>query len=148
MTRNDRRELREGEDPDPVPMERLLVGGVRVVLGPGRGPPQVGGHDETFRSVHQRADRVEEQPRKGGRLDTEGVKEVVRTMSGGVSSKPALDTPQARESFVEAIRGLDEALHASSLATHTALQTLVAHGKDFSDNDLKNAFAALQELGR
>ena len=96
-------------------------------------------------AIRERVRELTTQMLTGGRLDTEGVKEVVRTMSGGVSSKPALDTPQARESFVEAIRGLDEALHASSLATHTALQTLVAHGKDFSDNDLKNAFAALQE---
>jgi hypothetical protein len=83
----------------------------------------------------------------GGRLDTEGVKEVVRTMSGGVS-KPPLESAQAREAFAEAIRGLDEALHASSLATHTALQALVARGKEFSDNDLKNAFAALQTCSR
>ena len=81
----------------------------------------------------------------GGRLDTEGVKEIVRTMSGGVSQAP-LESAQTREAFAEAIRGLDEALHASSLATHAALQALVARGKEFSDNDLKNAFAALQTL--
>ena len=79
----------------------------------------------------------------GGRVDTEGVKDVVRTISGG-GSKPPLESAQAREAFAEVIRGLDEALHASSLATHTALQELVARGKEFSDNDLKHAFAALQ----
>jgi Family of unknown function (DUF6781) len=81
----------------------------------------------------------------GGRLDTEGVKEVVRTMSGGVS-KPPLESAQAREAFVGAIRDLDDALHASSLATHTALQALAVRGGDFSDNDMKHAFAALQTL--
>ena len=68
-------------------------------------------------------------------------------MSGG-TARPPLEGAQARESFAEAIRGLDEALHASSQATHAALQTLVSRGKEFSDNDLKNAFAALQNLQR
>lgn len=98
-------------------------------------------------AIRERVRELTAQMLAGGRLDTEGVKEVVRTMSGGVS-KPPLEGAQAREAFTEAIRGLDEALHASSLATHAALQALVARGKEFSDNDLKNAFAALQILQR
>lgn len=81
----------------------------------------------------------------GGPLDTDGIKEVVRTMSGG-ASKPAFESSQAREAFAEAIRVLDAALHASAEATHVALQSIVTRGRDFSDNDLKNAFAALQNL--
>jgi hypothetical protein len=96
-------------------------------------------------TIRERVRELTTQMLAGGRLDTEGVKEVVRTMSGGVS-KPPLEGAQSREAFAEAIRGLDEALHASSLATHAALQALAARGKEFSDNDLKNAFAALQIL--
>jgi len=99
-------------------------------------------------AIRERVRDLTAQMLAGGRLDTEGVKEVVRTMSGGTASKPALDSAEAREAFAEAIRGLDEALHASSLATHATLQTLVSRGRDFSDNDLKNAFAALQNLQR
>ncbi len=91
------------------------------------------------KAIRERVRELTAQMLAGGRLDTEGVKEVVRTMSGGVS-KPPLESVQAREAFAEAIRGLDEALHASSLVTHAALQALVARGKEFSDNDLKNAF--------
>ena len=96
-------------------------------------------------AIRERVRELTAQMLTGGRLDTEGVKEIVRTMSGGVSQMP-LESAQTREAFAEAIRGLDQALHASSLATHTALQALVARGKEFSDNDLKNAFAALQTL--
>lgn len=81
----------------------------------------------------------------GGRLDTDGVKAIVRTMSGG-SLRPPIDSEQAREAFAEAIRDLDQALQSSAQATHDALQALVTRGKDFSDNDLKSAFAALQKL--
>src|SRR5678815_4080713 len=98
-------------------------------------------------AIRERVRELTAQMLAGGRIDTEGVKEVVRSMSGG-ASKPPLESAQAREAFAEAIRHLDEALHASSLATHTALQTLVARGREFSDNDLKNAFAALQNLQR
>jgi hypothetical protein len=96
-------------------------------------------------AIRERVRELTAQMLASGRLDTEGVKDVVRTMSGGVS-KPPLESVQAREAFAQAIRGLDEALHASSLATHTALQVLVTRGTEFSDNDVKNAFAALQTL--
>jgi hypothetical protein len=96
-------------------------------------------------AIRNRVRDLTSQMLSGGRLDTEGVKEVVRTMSGGVS-KPAFESSQSRAEFAEAIRGLDAALHASALATHSALQAIVSHGKDFSDNDLKNAFAVLQNL--
>ena len=96
-------------------------------------------------AIRERVRELTAQMLASGRVDTEGVKEVVRTISGG-ASKPPLESAEAREAFAQAIRGLDEALHASSLATHAALQTLVARGKEFSDNDLKNAFAALQTL--
>ncbi|MES1264739.1 MAG: DUF6781 family protein, partial [Variovorax sp.] len=82
----------------------------------------------------------------GGSLDTEGVKEVVRTMSGGGSSKPPFENAQAREAFAQDIRLMDAALEASSQAAHSALQSLAARGKDIGDNDLKMAFAALQTL--
>jgi phosphoribosyl-ATP pyrophosphohydrolase len=57
-----------------------------------------------------------------------------------------MDSAQAREAFAEAVRGFDQTLQSSAQAAHEALQTLAARGKDFSDNDLKNAFAALQKL--
>ena len=41
---------------------------------------------------------------------------------------------------------LTKRCRVSAQAAHETLQALAAHGKDFSDNDLKNAFAALQKL--
>lgn len=97
-------------------------------------------------AIRERVRELTAQMLAGGRLDTEGVKEVVRAMSGGAVFKPPLDSAQAREAFVAAISGLDQALQGSAQAAHEALQTLATRGKDFSDNDLKNAFAALQKL--
>lgn len=96
-------------------------------------------------AIRERVRELTAQLLAGGKLDTEGVKEVVRAMSGG-AIKPPLDSAQAREAFAETLRGLDQAMQASSQAAHEALEALAARGKEFSDNDLKNAFAALQKL--
>lgn len=97
-------------------------------------------------AIRERVRELTTQMLQGGRLDTEGVKEVVRAMGGGAAFEPGLDSPEAREAFVEAVRGLDEALQRSAQATHFALQQLAARGRDFTDNDLKQAFASLQQL--
>jgi uncharacterized protein YbjQ (UPF0145 family) len=96
-------------------------------------------------AIRERVRELTARVLSGGKLDTEGVKEIVRAMSGG-AIKPPLDSTQAREAFAEVLRGLDQALQTSSQAAHEALATLASRGKDFSDNDLKNAFAALQNL--
>ncbi|GAB3764395.1 hypothetical protein GCM10028796_19350 [Ramlibacter monticola] len=96
-------------------------------------------------AIRERVRELTAQLLAGGKLDTEGLKEVVRAMSGG-AGKPPLDSVQARAAFAETLRGLDLALQASSQAAHEALTELVARSSDFSDNDVKNAFAALQRL--
>lgn len=98
-------------------------------------------------AIRERVRDLTAQMLAGGRLDTEGVKEVVRAMGIGTATlQPPIDSAQAREAFAEAIRGLDQALQTSAQAAHEALQVLASRGKDYADNDLKNAFAALQKL--
>lgn len=96
-------------------------------------------------AIRERVRDLTSQMLASGRLDAEGVKEVVRAMSGG-TLKPALDGEQARAAFAEAVRALDDTLQAAAAAAHEALATIAARGKDYSDNDLKNAFASLQKL--
>ena len=52
----------------------------------------------------------------------------------------------AREQFADAVRKLDEALLKSAAATHGALQQLALRGKDYTDNDLKEALLSLKKL--
>lgn len=97
-------------------------------------------------AIRERVRELTAQMLTSGRLDAEGVTEVVRAMTGAATLPPPLDNARAREAFAEAIRGFDQALAASAQAVHEALAALAARGKDFTDNDLKNAFAALQKL--
>jgi len=96
-------------------------------------------------AIRERVRELTAQLLAGQKLDTDGVKEVVRAMSGG-TIKPPLDDAQSREAFVATLRDLDLQLQASAQAAHAALASLAARGGEFSDNDLKNAFAALQKM--
>jgi ABC-type transporter Mla subunit MlaD len=110
---------------------------------PSTGSPSPAQSEEQIR---ERVRELTAQMLSGGRLDTEGVKDVVRAMSGGTVFRPAVDSDQAREAFAAAVAGLGEALQQSAQGAHEALQALAERGKDYSDNDLKNAYAAMQKL--
>jgi hypothetical protein len=110
---------------------------------PSTGSPSPAQSEEQIR---ERVRELTAQMLSGGRLDTEGVKDVVRTMSGGTVFRPPVDSAQAREAFAAAVAGLGEALQRSAQGAHEALQALAERGKDYSDNDLKNAYAAMQQL--
>jgi hypothetical protein len=81
-----------------------------------------------------------------GRVDMEALRNVVRTLSGQGASNAPLSGAEPRERFADAVRGLDEALLKSAGATHDALQRLASRGKDYTDNDLKDALANLRKL--
>ena len=97
-------------------------------------------------AIRERVRDLTAQMLSTGRLDGEGIKEVVRAMGVGAALAPAIDDEQAREAFASAVAGLDAALQRSAQAVHESLAALAARGRDFSDNDLKNAFASLQQL--
>jgi Family of unknown function (DUF6781) len=80
-----------------------------------------------------------------GRIDTGAVRDVVSAMIGQTPTSPARD-PESRENLAASVRLLDEALVTSAAATHAALQQLASRGRDFTDNDLKDALAALNRL--
>ncbi len=80
------------------------------------------------------------------RLDTEGVLEVMRAMTGGAGFEAEIPGAEARQALADGIRDLDQALLKSSNAAHLALDQLAQKGGDFSDNDLKEALARLTKL--
>jgi len=96
-------------------------------------------------AIRERVRELTTQMLAEGRLDTESVTQVVRAISG-VTYKQPIEDAKVREAFAQAIGGLAEALQTSAQATQLTLQVLVARGKEFSDNDLKNAFAAMEKL--
>jgi len=83
-----------------------------------------------------------------GRVDPDALRAVVRTLAGQPASPAAPSKAEARERVAEAVRDLDDALQKSAAATHEALQRLASRGRDYTENDLKDALASLRELER
>jgi uncharacterized protein DUF6781 len=109
----------------------------------GEAPPSATDED---RAIRQRVRELTTQVLQQGRVDTEAVRDVVRAVTGQPAAGMAASAAEARELFADTVRALDEALMQSASATHDALQRLAARGKDFTDNDLKDALLSLRKL--
>src|SRR5258705_2661593 len=97
-------------------------------------------------AIRQRVKGLTSQVLQQGRVDPDAVRDVFRAVIGRTPGDAAVSGAEARELFAEAVRGLDEALVKSASATHGALQQLASRGKDFTDNDLKEALVSLRKL--
>jgi len=96
-------------------------------------------------AIRERARGLTSQVLQQGRVDPEAVKDVVRAVMGGPGNAN-LSSDEARARFAHAVRELDHALVQSATATHEALQLLASRGKEFTDNDLKDALSTLRRL--
>lgn len=96
--------------------------------------------------IRQRVKGLTSQVLQQGRVDPEAVRDVVRTVIGRTPGNAAVSGADTREMFADAVKGLDEALVKSASAAHGALQQLASRGKDFTDNDLKEALVSLRKL--
>ena len=81
-----------------------------------------------------------------GRIDPEAVRDIARAVIGGTAGNMAISGAETRELFADAVRKLDDALMKSASAAHDALEQLATRGKDFTDNDLKEALVSLRKL--
>ena len=96
------------------------------------------------RAIRERVRELTSQVLQQGRVDTDAVRDVVRAVTGQTTSTLP---PLLKRGNCSPIRcGLDEALLQSASAAHDALQQLAARGKDFTDNDLKDALVSLRKL--
>jgi hypothetical protein len=99
------------------------------------------------RAIRERVRELTTQVLQQGRVDTEAVRDVVRAVTGQSPGSTATSAAgEARELFADTVRALDEALMRSASAAHEALQQLATRGKDFTDNDLKDALVSLRKL--
>ena len=95
-------------------------------------------------AIRQRVKGLTSQVLQQGRVDPDAARDLVRAIR--TPSNAAASGSEAREPFADAVRGLDEALVKSASATHSALQLLASRGKDYTDNDQKEALICLRKL--
>jgi len=97
-------------------------------------------------AIRERVKGLTTQALQEGRIDPEAVRDIARAVIGGTAGNMAISGAETRELFADAVRKLDAALVQSANTTHEALQHLATRGKDFTDNDLKDALVALRQL--
>ena len=96
--------------------------------------------------IRERVKGLTSQALQEGRIDPEAVRDIARAVIGGTAGSMTMSGAETRELFADTVKKLDEALVKSASATHDALQQLAARGKDFTDNDLKEALVHLKQL--
>jgi hypothetical protein len=97
------------------------------------------------KEIRERVKNLASQVLQGGKVEPDAVEETVRAIMGGTPGGTASGA-DARETLADAVRELDQALAKSASDTHHALQQLATRGRDFTDNDLKQALVSLREL--
>ena len=97
-------------------------------------------------AIRERVKGLTSQVLQQGRIDPQAVRDVVRAVIGAAPADMAASGAEGRELFANAVQKLDEALMNSANATHEALQRLAIRGKDFTDNDLKEALVHMKQL--
>lgn len=80
------------------------------------------------------------------RFDREGIREVVRAVSEGVTRGADAGSSGLRDRLADAFRGMDEALTKSVEAGQQALRQMAATGRGFSDHELKQGVAGLKKI--
>ncbi len=109
------------------------------------GSPETSAAEED-QAIRERVRTLMSQFLQQGQIDPEGVKGVMRAVTGGTpSGTPPTDDAPGME-FADAVRRLDAALAVSAEAAHRALETVAIRGKDVTDNDIKGALASLMKL--
>ena len=110
------------------------------------GPPHHISAGNEDQAIRQRVRELVSRLLRQGEIDTEGVKEVMRAVSGSTTSETASSGDEAASEFADAVRRLDTALLASAEAAHRALELVASRGKDITENDLKGALVSLMKL--
>ncbi len=78
------------------------------------------------------------------KLEAAEIRAVVRAVGEGVSLGAEHRVGEVKQALSSALSGLDDALVKAAQATHLALQELISQGKDFTDQDLKQALEDLK----
>ncbi|MEW6563250.1 MAG: DUF6781 family protein [Pseudomonadota bacterium] len=82
---------------------------------------------------------------KQRKLESAEVREVVKSLTEGISIGAEKRAADSKQALGEAFAGLDDAMKKSAEAFHLALEQLTASGKEFNDGDLKIALDNLKQ---
>jgi hypothetical protein len=112
----------------------------------GLGGPSAPPTTNEEQAIRNRVRDLTSQVLQQGRIDPEAVREVMRAVTGRATGDTEPGGADPRELLVDEVKKLNDALAKSAAETREALERLAARGKDFTDNDLKQALISLRKL--
>lgn len=80
------------------------------------------------------------------KFDYAGFRDVMKSMTEGVSIGAEKHGQDARRALSEAFKGMDEAMTKAAQASSLALKELSAKGREFSDKELKQALDQMKTM--
>lgn len=107
--------------------------------------PQPGNADEDH-AIQERAREMTAQAFQGRRVEGADLRNLVQAVTGGSTAGAEAATAESRQAFADAVKMLNDRLLNSANDAHVTLSRLAARGKDFTDNDLKDALVSLRGL--
>ena len=96
--------------------------------------------------IRDRARELAFQVLRGGQVDPQGVEEVVRSVIPGAGSEPEAPAGDPRQALLDSLDQTSAEINRCAAATNAVLMKIGTKGADFTENDLKEALAALSEL--
>ncbi len=97
-------------------------------------------------NIRERVRDLTLQALQSRRLDLAAVRDVVRSMTEGITAGAEQRGYDVRQALSEAFAGMDQAMSKAAQASSLALQELSAKGREFSDTELKQGLERMQQM--
>lgn len=96
--------------------------------------------------IRERVRELTLQALQSRRLDFSAMREVMKSMTEGISLGAEQRGQDMRHALSEAFTGMDQAMSKAAHASSLALQQLAARGREFSDTDLKQGLERMRQM--
>ena len=97
-------------------------------------------------NIRERVRALTLQALQSRRLDFSAMREVMTSLTQGISLGAERRGQDVRQALSEAFAGMDQAMSKAAQASSLALKELAARGRDFSDNELKQGLERMRQM--
>lgn len=96
--------------------------------------------------IRERVRDLTLQALRARKFDYAGMREVIRSMTEGISIGAEKRGREVRQALSEAFAGMDQAMSKAAQAGSLAMKELTDRGRDFSQNELKQALESMRRM--
>jgi hypothetical protein len=97
-------------------------------------------------NIRERVRELTLQALQSRRLDLAATREVITSLTQGISLGAERRGQDLRRALSEAFAGMDQAISKAAQASNLALKELASRGREFSDNELKQGLERMRQM--